>query len=201
MNTKEVHQFHKCLLSICFLIVRLFLDNNCKTLKKGAILTVNLTEKSLPNQPQGCGSESQIAKHEILRFSSQSTAAPRLTDFKQFIKRVGNLKLDIETKERNNSCYLAKKDFQYTVLKVEIIVEDNLSFAVRVFGWLLKPSCSFLKQSGCIFIDLTLSALMKDLQTAVLCSGINTRIVFVNGRDTFKAAGMATITAKITWNT
>ena len=106
------------------------------------------------------------------------TAAPCYTDFKQFIKRVGDLKLDIEIKASNNSCYIAKKDIQYNVPKFEIVVEENLSFAVRVFGWLLKPSCSLLKQSGCTFKNLTLSTLMKDLQTAVLCSGINTRIGF-----------------------
>ncbi|XP_065061651.1 uncharacterized protein LOC135688649 [Rhopilema esculentum] len=157
---------------------QLYYYNNRKTLKEGAIPTVNLPEKSLPNQPQGCRSESQIAKREILRFSSHSTAAPCYTDFKQFIKRVGDLKLDIEIKASTNSCYIAKKDIQYTVPKFEIVVEENLSFAVRVFGWLLKPSCSFLKQSGCTFKNLTLSTLMKDLQTAVLCSGINTRIGF-----------------------
>ncbi len=150
-------------------------DDNRKTLKEGVVPSLNLPQKSIQKKDSVNRPTSQIEKREAAKLATLETPlSPCYKDFTEFIKRSKCLKLtDFFITEVDDQCFIVKKDTTFAIARFEIRVNNELNFMIRVFGWLLNENCFVVSSYEGSMRNVTLSKLVKELETSDLCSGID----------------------------
>ena len=155
-----------------------YTDPTRKLIKEGELPKLNLPVKSIVSSIAAHSSRScsSIEKREEIANLILPVVSKRkvyisfqcLVDRSKFLKAVGwNISYSIDYVK------LEKKDAFYNTSKLEIYVDDSLGFTIRVFGWLLPENHILYKEHFRSVRYITLSSLMKYVDTFILCAGVN----------------------------
>eukprot|EP00794_Sanderia_malayensis_P011564 gene11564-12759_t len=145
-----------------------------KTLKEGSIPHLKLPKKTLEVKKINERSDVSIKKRADSQPGTQDCSAQTCyKNYEESIKRIKDLKIDIEITETPEACCITMKNSHFMAPKYAITVDFTLNFFIRVYGWLLPPNVDPMKQFDSSFQNVTLSYLLKELDTHVLCNGIN----------------------------
>ena len=121
----------------------------------------------------------QIEKRKSKEFVEGQKPKRVYSDFIFLCKSLSSLKLHgWDKKLTENKCSLEKKDPDFMISKIKLIIDECLDFSVIIFGWALPddhPVYKKFKQS--VRYD-TVATLLKELAKLNLCQGLNT---FHNG--------------------
>ena len=119
-----------------YLLLNLSLDPTIKSLKEGAIPTLNLPQKSIPKRPEFIRSTSAVEKREgILSSSLPETPRNCYNGYDEFKKRILLLSLspgwNISITE---IVEIIKMETVCIIPYIQIFVDSALPFSVRVLG-------------------------------------------------------------------
>ncbi|XP_066935957.1 uncharacterized protein [Clytia hemisphaerica] len=98
--------------------------------------------------------------------------APCYSGLDEFKIRVGKLKLDSnwQMRESNNYVEMSYKDSKYIIPKYQIFIQDDLTYKIRCYGWLL-PSQNPIHDACGSFKNMTFSKFILLLKEFNLCEG------------------------------
>lgn len=162
-------------------IFKLLIDSSKKTPKEGELPTLNLPEKSCRQTEVNKNSRSTLAiqkreESEALR-SAKSVDTPTLPtyqSFSEFARRISTLSLqsswNIITTE--NTVTMTYKESEFILPKFEIFVDHLLKYFIRIYGWMLNEDHNLYTLHKHSFEHVTFSCLIGELESFVLCSGI-----------------------------
>ena len=158
----------------------MFIDVSCKKLHEGVLPTLNLPVKSFPSNSLSSISRSSatISKREHFHEEQMELVADTeeskcYSGFKDFITRIQKLKfkngwhlvvhLDHAEVKLLDKCYIQPK--------FEIFVNQDLTYTLRCYGWIVSSDSSLI-QAFPTFEKITLSAFITALEGYKICQGI-----------------------------
>ena len=147
-----------------------------KSLKEGALPTLNLPKKSVAVLTSPPRSTSSIQKREECSVSPNSNSMSSVyKDFSDFVQRIVNLKLsdtwDINI--QNNLVIATFISADHLLPKFEIFIDQSLSFSLRVYGWMLPKDHEIYGNVNNSFLNITFSNFVHQLKLYNLCHGIS----------------------------
>ena len=177
-------RIQSCKLYICerhFSADQFWIYPSRKTLKEGALPTLNLPQKSFKTSSTTCStltsrSSAAIEKREHSLFSLELTppSSPisvykNVVDFKQRIVNLSlgdNWKISLQDKLAIVTCHSQ----DYVLTKFEIYIEHSLVFSLRGFGLMLpEDHHEIYQQYGRSFFNVTISNFIHNLEKLFLC--------------------------------
>ena len=141
-----------------------------KKLRFGALPTVNMPRRrhdSYPPEPRPARAVVRDIEPEMRSICYKS--------FIEFCERTKSLKSigDWCAKLSEDRVLFKKMVEPYLLPEVEIIVDDSLGFTVKVFGAYLVDDHPLYLRYRRTMCNVTLSNLVKDLESLKLCTGVN----------------------------
>ena len=112
-----------------------------KSLKEGAIPTLNLPQKAIPSMTSPPRSTITITKREESNATQVLSSSPLFyKDFLQFKQRIVKLQINDtwSINLQDNYAILTFLSETHFVPKDELFVDQSLRFTLRIYGWMLK---------------------------------------------------------------
>ena len=148
-----------------------------KTLRPGALPTLAFPEKSfppaviVPRQSATSINEKRLVSSPICVGPSQPYSS-----FEEFKNKISDLKLEsYGVQHCLKYTRIFKFDLIHSVPFIEIYVQESLDYSIRVYSWNIPASHQIYEYS--LKKDLTLSSLIKIINSYVLCSGMVNKIL------------------------
>ena len=124
-----------------------FLDNGRSSLMPGALPSLNLPKKSIPSSskiPNPRKSSENIFKKREASKNHIPDTTPKDTykSYAEFCSRVYvlNLPLGWQLSKSEEFLQSAHYDNTHLIPKFEVLVDQNLNYILRVFGWKIKST-------------------------------------------------------------
>ena len=161
-------------LFVCFC----FVDPTRKSLKEFAIPTLNLPIRSVVSPPP---QRSTLATHKReesspLQEEELLSLPPPIVynSFGEFQNRIFCLKLGEHWSVYNSESLtvITCSSSLHVIPKFEFFVEPSLTFSARVYGWMLTDDNTVYTKYGRSFVNITLSAFVKELLKYDVCEGV-----------------------------
>jgi len=161
------------------------LDPTRKTLKEGAIPTLNLPEKSHPSTVPWSSPPSRstlmikkketATKREQLLLQKEKTSTLCFKSFAEFKTRVNELRLSSgwSISINDNSVEFKLLDDAFILPKYEIFTDFSLEIFIRVYGWMLPQNHYLLAVNQSSFKFISPSNFIRTLNQYKLCNGID----------------------------
>ena len=144
-------------------------------MKKGVLPSLNLPVKSIPRISPKPRTTTSISKRESSIQQLHTIVKHQYKDFNEFKTRILKLKLghcwNVILNEKD--ILITYTEEEYVTPKYDIYVDFSLGFSIRVYCWFLNDDHSLYKQYKRSFFNVTLSAIITELQTLKLCKGIH----------------------------
>ena len=149
------------------------------TLIPGSIPTLLLPEKSIPSSSTITKSRSSA---ESISLKRSSLPVPEIThvvsyykDFAEFQKRIMLVKLPASWHivPDTNNIKIFNQDASHALPYIEVFVDTDLQFTVRVFMWKLPDDHEIYVKNSRTVRNITLSNLIHILTSYGLCTGIS----------------------------
>ena len=143
-------------------------------MKKGILPSLNLPVKSIPKFLTKPRTATSISKRESSIQQLHTAVKHKYKEFNDFKTRILELKL--------GNCWnviVNEKDILITYIeeesvtpKYDIYVDCSLGFSIRAYCWFLNDDHFLYKRYKRSFFNVTLSAIINELQTLKLCKGV-----------------------------
>ena len=144
-------------------------------MKKGVLPSLNLPVKSIPRISPKPRTTTSISKRESSIQQLHTVVKHQYKDFNEFKTRILKLKLghcwNVILNEKD--ILITYTEEEYVTPKYDIYVDFSLGFSIRVYCWFLNDDHFLYKQYKRSFFNVTLSAIITELQTLKLCKGIH----------------------------
>ena len=151
-----------------------------KSLKDGELPKLNSPMKSGTKTPSRRPTSSIQKRDEFLVLQALSPPLSPYVykDFNEFTHRIVKLSLDNcwEVKLQNNLAILNYVTANYVMPKIQIFIDQSLSFSLRLYGWMLTEDHELYVMHNRSFLNVTLSNFIQRLENYVLCDGITIQI-------------------------
>lgn len=149
--------------------------NQIKTTRiPGALPTLNLPKKTFPNTLETKMERStvSITKRSV---SSSAVSTVCYKSFSEFYIRIHKLKLPVGweiNKHLDDSLSIKFNDEKHIVPKYKILVDNQLSYQILIFNWLLPTNHCLNSNYNSTMKNVTLSTLISSIVELKLCQGV-----------------------------
>ena len=127
---------------LIYIYIYIYLETGKKTLKLGALPTVNLPQRS-------CESTLKSPERRHINIVQERSTDDKTVvvykHFADFVKKVNKMKHKWEIKVTDTTVTLKHFLKPYIVPEYEVIVDDSLAFTCVVFGWIVPDDNEIYK--------------------------------------------------------
>ena len=142
----------------------------------GVVPTLNLPVKTCASKSFPERSTSSISKREEAIPSTSSTSCRMTSCYNSFLEfkcRINKLKLpDGWVIKSSDPVQIFFYDNEYITPKFEIYINEDLSYNIRIFNWLLSQEHDLISKYGGSMNNITLSNLISSISSYSICEGV-----------------------------
>eukprot|EP00795_Rhopilema_esculentum_P015307 gene15307-6524_t len=146
-----------------------FTNTGRKVLRFGAIPTENLPEKSHPSKPIKERKHTSVVQDRVV----EQAKTDLYQSLEEVVKRAAKLKIPAWQQESvSNQLRLKLFEEECMIPKFELVIGNNLTYTLFIYGWLLPQSHPIYTESDQNLKNITVSELIRKIEQHKICGGI-----------------------------